>query len=647
VDAVLTGAGHAAAPLLVFVLTIAWRVLTFSGFSNDHYVHFARAQQMLLGDWPLRDFVDPGLLLMYAASAGAWRIWGGSLGTEVVLVAFAFALGAACTVHVSRRLSGSLAIALLVTLVEVMIGPRSYSYPKVVIYAAAAWVIVAVARSASRPRLLLMAGLVAVAFLFRHDHGIYTGVGGTVAVALASRGLGRRVLVNRLAVFWGGVALLLLPWFVYVARYQGVVDYFRSGVEFSRAEAVSTYLRSWPRMVLTPSRGLVGIRPPYRPVAVVEWAQGISEATRRDLERRYQLDAAPAYDGSASGYYVRDPSAALLRALADDSHVAGSAGFGDVLEWSPRQALLASLSPSRLELRAGLHLERNSYVFLFYLFHALPLVAIVVVWRRHVRGLTRWPGEDAALGAIAVMAVLVNVGFIRGSLYVWLHDAVVPAALLGAWLLSVAVPSGASRRVVRVAWNTALGLVVWLTLVATAQVGSLKDRFERTDIQLGVDGVKERVRVLTAALGRSHRESGYAPSSVSAGLLPFFAYLDRCTVSQDRLIVTGLYPDVFVMAERGFAGGQLAFMDPFYTSSIEQERTLGRMRRESVPFVLVFLGDEEGFRRGFPLVSGYIDQRYVALVDLPIARTRGVRVLVEKARQALRRDDQTHWPCFR
>src|SRR5262245_41314000 len=29
-----------------FAFTLAWRLLTFSGFNNDHYVHLARAQQV-------------------------------------------------------------------------------------------------------------------------------------------------------------------------------------------------------------------------------------------------------------------------------------------------------------------------------------------------------------------------------------------------------------------------------------------------------------------------------------------------------------------------------------------------------------------------------------------------------------------------
>ena len=42
----------------------AYRYLAYSGFPNDHFVTLSRAQQILLGEVPVRDFVDPGLPLM-------------------------------------------------------------------------------------------------------------------------------------------------------------------------------------------------------------------------------------------------------------------------------------------------------------------------------------------------------------------------------------------------------------------------------------------------------------------------------------------------------------------------------------------------------------------------------------------------------
>ena len=50
-------------------LCFLYRYLTFRGFTNDHFVTLARAQQIVLGDLPVRDFLEPGLPLASAVLA--------------------------------------------------------------------------------------------------------------------------------------------------------------------------------------------------------------------------------------------------------------------------------------------------------------------------------------------------------------------------------------------------------------------------------------------------------------------------------------------------------------------------------------------------------------------------------------------------
>jgi len=45
---------------VVGFVAFAFRYLTISPIENDHFVMLARAQQALYGDWPVRDFEDPG-----------------------------------------------------------------------------------------------------------------------------------------------------------------------------------------------------------------------------------------------------------------------------------------------------------------------------------------------------------------------------------------------------------------------------------------------------------------------------------------------------------------------------------------------------------------------------------------------------------
>jgi hypothetical protein len=93
----------AALSLLWGVACFFYRYLVHRGFPNDHFMHLARAQQMLLGDWPIRDFFDPGLPLSYVISAVPQAVFGHTLLVEAVLVFGCFAVAAALTHWIIAR----------------------------------------------------------------------------------------------------------------------------------------------------------------------------------------------------------------------------------------------------------------------------------------------------------------------------------------------------------------------------------------------------------------------------------------------------------------------------------------------------------------------------------------------------------------
>ena len=229
---------HAAMPpsvvfaaFALFGATLAWRFVTFTGFTNDHYVHLALAQQMLIGERPIRDFADSGWPLMYLLSAGAWRVAGDTLATEWAIAAGGFAVGAACSIVAGYRLSASLAIAVIVTILEVLVYPRTYSYPKVLVYAAGAWGIVALAARPSGRRVVMMAATVAVAFLFRHDHGLFIGICAAVCLLVRGGVQGWHISIRRITGLAAATVLFLLPWIVFVASNGGLLAYFQGGIE--------------------------------------------------------------------------------------------------------------------------------------------------------------------------------------------------------------------------------------------------------------------------------------------------------------------------------------------------------------------------------------------------------------------------------
>src|SRR5712691_11214395 len=203
-------------PLLVyaalFALAACFRFLALkAGFVNDHFVYITGGRQMLFGEWPTRDWIDPGLPLMFAASALAQKIFGPTLFAEAMLVSLAFGLGAAFTAAAVRQLTGSMTLAILAALFEIAVFPRTYSYPKIVAYAFAFWVYGSYLRQPNAARLFAMAVGVAIAFMFRHDHGLFLGIGAALTILLGSA---RRL--PDLLTFAGLTVALLLPYLVYV-----------------------------------------------------------------------------------------------------------------------------------------------------------------------------------------------------------------------------------------------------------------------------------------------------------------------------------------------------------------------------------------------------------------------------------------------
>jgi hypothetical protein len=525
-------------------ITVAWRVLTFTGFNNDHYIYVAGGQQMVLGDWPIRDFVDPGWPLMYAVSALARLLFGRGLWVELLIVAGALAIGAAFTIAAAARLSGSVVVALVVTQLEVLINPRSFGYPKILLYAVAGWAFVAATARLTHPRVALLGALTIVAFLFRHDHGFYIGAGALAAVVCGSWREGIRAVATRVATFTAAIVVLLLPWALFVQYYVGLGDYLRPALEFSRAEAEATVLRTLPRLDFT-----VPI------LAPVNWE-----------------------------------------------------------------------------------------VWLFYLFSVMPGVCLVLAWSLARRGRERWAGESAAVAGVAIMTIVMNLGFLRTPLAARLPDAAAPAVLLGCWLIGVAWRArGLAARGLALATATVVFLLAASAVVVMADVPG---ELNRAGVLARRGAMRERIEDLMTRLPKAMPDRGHIPSRNSEALMPFYRYLQRCSSPRDRIVMTGLSPDVFVLANRGFAGGQMAFRPGFYATPDEQRTALSRMKSQSVPFVVVALEEETAFRGDLPLIAAYVAEHYEALAHVPVPGTRGLQLYVERGRRAAGLDAATGWPCF-
>ena len=533
-----------AAASAAFGLTLAWRFLTFGGFSNDHYVHVALAQQVLLGDRPVRDFADQGWPLMYLLSAGAWRLAGDSLGVEWAIIAAGLGAGAGFTVLASHRLSTPVTIAFLLALLEILIYPRSYSYPKLLLYPVAAWASLALVARPSARRIVGMAAIIAVAFLFRHDHGIFIGLGAAASLAVRDRTDGWRRAAARVGLLTASSAAFLLPWLLFITLNGGVVSYLEGGFEYSRAEADAT-----------------------------------------------SLDRFPA-----------------------------------------------------LELGEAVSTVANAEAWLFWLFWTVPLLSAVIVAVRAARRRETWPGEWAGVTGLVIVAILVNASFLRESLQVRIPDAIAPAAILGAWIGGLCWTGRWRMRPLQYSARAASIAVFIITLAAVARLSGFAALLDETDLTRGWGRAAEHARDIYQQLGTRHRDNRFPPSRVSTALMPFMSYVDRCTSPSDRLLVTGEFPELLVIAGRGFAGDGVVF-GSWYASAARQDRTVGQLLRRP-PLLVIHAGDYEGFASRFDLIDEFVNSGYEPMAEIPVEGSNSIRILSLRDRRSTRADSETGWRCY-
>ncbi len=224
---------------------------TLAGLTDDHYFYLVRGWQMLLGELPDRDFVDPGAPLTFAVQALVQVVLGRGAWSEMAFTVGALSLASTLTFVAARMVTGSTVMALLAALIQITLHPRYYNYPKVLVYAAA---IPLIWRFIDRPtagRRLALAAATAVALLLRHDHGAFVGFASFVAIALLPD-QSVRARLRQAAFYTLAVVLLLSPYLVFLQMHGGVVTHVVTAQSWAqrdraRAPLVLPYFASEPR----------------------------------------------------------------------------------------------------------------------------------------------------------------------------------------------------------------------------------------------------------------------------------------------------------------------------------------------------------------------------------------------------------------
>lgn len=313
--------------LLLGVLCFIYRYLTYRGFNNDHYVHLARARQMLLGDLPIRDFLEPGLPLVSVLSAVLQAIFGRTLIPEAVLSFGCLGAAAALTCWIIIRLTGSYSIACVMTMLQILILPRSYSYPKMLLYPIAVMAIARYARGASTANAAILAAVTVISFLMRYDHGLYIAAGCAAAVIAVHWTSGWTRVARAVAKYGVVTALMLSPYLMYIQWATGLPSYVRDVIAFNRMEAEHYPVRL-PTFTFEPWTAIGFV--PREATIYIRWAAGVGDAERIALEQRFGLVPDAVVEGHTRRYRTSDVARPSIERIVRHPAVEDTSGIDRV-----------------------------------------------------------------------------------------------------------------------------------------------------------------------------------------------------------------------------------------------------------------------------------------------------------------------------
>ncbi len=253
--------------------------------------------------------------------------------------------------------------------------PRLYAYPKVFLYVFAIALVLLYARRGTRLNVTLLAVLTAMAFLLRHDHGVYIAIMTVCFLGLTHWGSDR--LWRRMGLYTGLTVVLLVPFAIFVQTTTGLVPYV-TGAQ-TRNIAASSLIAAVD-VDIDWSAPLWVVEPPAEARVTVRWSDESNTAERRARETRYRLTEGMLVEDQTWSYVLADDDADNLGALLRDPLVSDTGGIergtGRVEPDPWRVSLKRRLFLLRLRLAPGVFTDQNALAWFYYVTLVIPVVAL-------------------------------------------------------------------------------------------------------------------------------------------------------------------------------------------------------------------------------------------------------------------------------
>jgi hypothetical protein len=624
------------------------KVLYASVLVNDDFMHRAYALQLLAGEWPIRDFFDYGMVLMYVVSALAQMVFGYRLLAEAIVIGAMVAASTFLVFYLVRRLTESSAAATLPAMLFVVAMPRSYGYPKLIVYAVAAvlwWRYV----SKPAPWLALVLGMwTAIAFFWRPDHGAYVAVGVTLAM-IAAHGVSLEAMAG--CVRAGTVTIALVaPWLIFASMQLGGFGRF---VQIGTTTAVEEHAtgQTLPRWPLVRLADLISVDPPglYAPAIGLRWTRDSTQESRRRVIDQYGLTVIATRDEVSQTVRVSERTIDAVRALVAESIVEDTDGIdrgaARILQsvWPPSQRrrfdhwwLRLRLFPALNQVTAG-----ESSTILLYALPALTMV-LAVGWRRRLPDAV----TPVALLCFSVFALVVNVGVLRAPFHVRVGDAIVlPAILLG---LVAAMTLRSTRDAGVLVRRLTRGFAVVLVLVLMKSLAVAGQSGERVTWVAGEWESLDRARgAWEEVVGRLTSEPpiDYWRNRNPEVTLRLAAYARECLPETERILVLWFAPEIYYYSGRLMASRHAFFLTQFGKLDFERDMEMAKVRRMPPAIVFTRSQSERAARAAFPRLFELVNREYHVVASIDDADQ--YVILVRNDRNPVRAYGSDRWPCYR
>ena len=299
--------------------------------------------------------------------------------------------------------------------------------------------------------------------------------------------------------------------------------------------------------------------------------------------------------------------------------------------------------------------DGNLVSWVFYLLVALPVIALVVVVMSHDGFRSAWPHARRKIAVVAVLAIVLNFGFLRHPLEARIADPSVPHAILLAWLGAALGRMLRARDSFRPGLRRAAPVLVAATVLLTAGPAFVVaatyrergyERAENAQLHEGLSKALRRAAEITASTQKAWPLEAWT-SPERPGTMRLAFYLRDCTAPSARVFMAPYLPQVLALSQRGFAGGNADLRSGFFGTREEQEVTLARLERQNVPVAIIATEDYEDFPDSFPLIAGHFDERYRVAGSRELDERHSVTLLVDREASPTGIYEPLDWPCFR